>query len=238
MDTSKTDHQTFLLVGGTGLIGQLTLRRLLAKNIDSTVIAISRRALPEQHRRLISLTADLSDPAADIELAQRLTEVSSARIDVFLCALGTTQRDAGSTSAFRTVDFELAVRLARTARNLGARHAVVVSSVGADARSRNVYLKTKGEMEEGVGDLGFDGFDFLRPSLLLGKRKGRYRLGEHLAQMLSPFYNPMLGGPLRRYRAISADTIAAAMVALAAHPASGRHVHEYDTIRDLAIRHG
>jgi uncharacterized protein YbjT (DUF2867 family) len=93
-------------------------------------------------------------------------------------------------------------------------------------------------MEEGVGELGFDGFDFLRPSLLLGKRKGRYRLGEHLAQMLSPFYNPMLGGPLRRYRAISGDTVAAAMVALAAHPAPGRHVHEYDTIRDLAIRHG
>lgn len=237
MNTSKTDHQTFLLVGGTGLIGRLALRRLLAEDKNSSVIAISRRALPEQHPRLISLTADLSDPAADVELVQRLAEVSNGRIDVFLCTLGTTQRDAGSPSAFRAVDLELVVRLAKIAQNLGARQAVVVSSVSADARSRNIYLKTKGEMEERVASLGFNGFDCLRPSLLLGDRKGRYRLGEHLAQILSPLYNPMLLGPLRRYRAISGNAVAAAMVTLAAHQVPGRHVHEYDAITDLAIRH-
>ena len=228
--------QALLIVGATGLIGQLAMRRLLAEETGPQVIAISRRALLAEHPRLVSITANMSDPAEDIRLIERLRELCTDTPHSFLCALGTTQREAGSTSAFRAIDLELVVRLASVALNLGACQAIVVSSVGADAQSNNVYLKTKGEMEQQVGELGFDRCDFLRPALLLGERKGRYRLAEHVGQLLSPVYNPLLTGSQRRYRTIPGHTVAAALIALAGRQSPGRYIHEHDALQQLATQ--
>jgi uncharacterized protein YbjT (DUF2867 family) len=148
--------------------------------------------------------------------------------------LGTTLQVAGSREAFIAVDRELVLRLARLAFELGARRAILVSSVGASRQSGNFYLRIKGEVEDAMGDLGFQRLDILQPGLLLGERT-ELRRGESIAQTLAPLYNPLLrGARLRRYRAIPAETVARAIVRLADATAPGQFVHQHDAIVALA----
>jgi uncharacterized protein YbjT (DUF2867 family) len=154
-----------------------------------------------------------------------------AGADVF-CCVGTTIRAAGSQEAFRRVDHDLPVKAARVASAAGARHFLLVSAAGADAGSRIFYNRVKGETEAEVAALPFAGVALLRPSLLLGDR-GESRPAEALAQRLAPLLSPLLAGPLRRYRAIHARTVAAAMVRLAKEGVSGSRTMESDQIERL-----
>ena len=128
-----------------------------------------------------------------------------------MSALGTTMRAAGSQAAFRAVDFDMVVDFARAARAGGARRMIVISSVGADAGSRNFYLRTKGEMERALEALDFERLDIVRPGLLRGERGGDRRPGERLGIIVSPLLNLLLRGRLDRYAAIDAQIVAAAV---------------------------
>jgi uncharacterized protein YbjT (DUF2867 family) len=97
--------------------------------------------------------------------------------DQVLCALGTTIRQAGTREAFRRVDFDYPASIARLARTQGARHFLLVSAAGADARSRVFYSRVKGELEDAVQAIGYEAVTIARPSFLLGPRKER-RIGE------------------------------------------------------------
>lgn len=215
-----------LLSGASGLIGSLVLQRLLAAR-DCSVIAPVRRALAASDPRLTDLVGDFTDPAAQLALREQLRGV--AGLQVWICALGTTLKAAGSREAFRSVDLGLVLDMAALARHSGARHAIVVSSVGADPAARHFYLSVKGRAEQGLREIGFARLDLLRPSLLLGTRL-EARRGEAWGQRLAPLLNPLLPGPWRRYRAIHADTVAAAILRLRDETATGCFVHEYDSL--------
>ncbi len=221
-----------LLAGATGLVGQAVLARLLAPGRDGTVVAPVRRPLSRDDPRLVAIVHDPAAPDADAALRSRLRALDIASRS-FVCCLGTTLRRAGSRDAFVAVDRDLVLRLAAIAREAGATHAVLVSSVGASAQSGNFYLRIKGEAERGLSALGFDSVDVLRPGLLRGER-AESRPMETLAQRLAPVSDALMQGRLRRYRSIAADAVAAAAVALLASPTPGVHVHEHDALRRLA----
>jgi hypothetical protein len=165
------------------------------------------------------------------EVRERL---GAARLDTYISCLGTTLQVAGSREAFIAVDRDLVLRLAKLAFGLGARRAILVSSVGASRQSGTFYLRIKGEVEDAMGDVGFQRLDILQPGLLLGER-GEVRRGEAIAQTLAPIYNPLLRGRrLRRYRAIDAGEVARAIVRLSEQDAPGRFVHENDEIAEWA----
>jgi uncharacterized protein YbjT (DUF2867 family) len=224
-----------LFAGASGLIGGLALTALLqrAEREDWQVVAPTRRPLGLKHRRLHSVVADLnvSDGLAAIENALNR---QGARVTSFACAIGSTLRVAGSQAAFAAVDRDLVLALAGIARCHGARQAIVVSSVGASAGSANFYLRVKGEMEAGIEALGFECCDFLQPGLLLGERAGQPRPGERIGQLLAPLYNPLLRGPMSRYRAIPAGAVAAALVALVGQTGNGVSRHAYAQIETAA----
>ena len=216
-----------LLAGATGLVGSRVLSRWLDDADGPVVIAPVRRPLARTHPRLRALVGHWE--AADIAAA---VATSGVPLAAYACCLGTTLRQAGSREAFLAVDRDLVLALAATARELGARQALLVSSVGASAQSGNFYLRVKGEAERGLVALGFERVDCLRPGLLLGERSERRR-AEAWGQRLMPLANPLLAGPLRRYRAISADVVAGALVALAGRDAPGRFVHEHDAMSQV-----
>lgn len=215
--------KTALIAGSTGLVGTYCLSDLIASNAYSRVIALVRRPMPLNHPKLDQRVVDF----------ERLQELPVSSCDDVFLALGTTMRKAGSQAAFRKVDYEYPRRIAEAGLRLGAQRLVLVSSVSADPNSRNFYIRVKGELEQAVAPMPFEAVYILRPSLLLGRRAEK-RFGEGIAQSLMPLIAPVMRGEWKRYRAISAETVAKAMVGAAQSGQRGVHVYEYDDIRKLA----
>lgn len=219
-----------LLAGATGLVGNRVLRRLLdVPGIH--VVAPVRRALALAHPRLLAPVLDFA--VGDEDFARSLQAAAPGGFDAFACCLGTTLKAAGSREAFIAVDRELALRFSRLARAGGARHAVLVSSVGASRQSANFYLRVKGEVEDAFEQAGYERLDLLRPSLLLGPRSER-RPAEALFQRLAPAANWLMHGRLKPYRAITADLVARAAVAALRLGEPGVFAHDYAGLVALA----
>jgi uncharacterized protein YbjT (DUF2867 family) len=184
------------VLGSTGLIGSFLLERLLQSPLYSRVEAWARAPISKSHATLTVEKPDFEN------LEARRTAAS----DVY-CCLGTTIRQAGSQAAFRHVDFDYPVALARAAARDGAQRLLVVSALGANARSQVFYNRVKGEMEEAVRAAGVPKTIFFRPSLLSGPR-AEPRLGERVGLAVGNVLGPLLG----KYRPIHGDLVAAAML--------------------------
>ncbi len=212
-----------VLLGASGMVGGFCLQALLDSRDYGRVVVMTRRQLalaanPKLEQKIVSFDA-LS--AADFAGAN----------DIF-CALGTTIRKAGTQEAFQRVDLEYPLAAARQGLSAGATQFLLVSSAGADAAAKNFYLRTKGELEEKLGELGYKALKIFRPGLLLGKRE-EVRPGERFASRIAPFLNLTLWGPLRHYRSIAAETVGRAMVSAAMQDQSGTIFYEYDQISKL-----
>lgn len=200
--------KSFAIAGASGVVGSRALQHLLARQDVGRVIALGRRVLPVTHEKLISKIADLGSSAA-------IAGALSDGIDAAVCCLGTTMKQAGSKEAFRAVDRDAVVAFGEAARAKGARRFLLVSSIGADARSRNFYLRTKGEAEEALQRLGYEQLTAVRPSFIddQGTRR-EFRLAERLGLPLARAGFALLGRT-SRYAPIPADVVARALVRLA-----------------------
>lgn len=212
-----------LLLGASGLIGGHCLTLLLQDDAYQEVIAFVRKPLAQTHPKLVQHIVDFDRLSEHAALFQ--TE------DVF-CCLGTTIKKAGSQAAFRRVDFTYAYEAAQLAVAQGAKHFLLVSSLGADASSSVFYSRVKGEVEIAVTSLPFAAVSIFQPSLLLGAR-AEFRLGERIAEPVAKALSFLLLGPLKKYRAIEAHTVAAAMVRVAKAAAKGVMVYESDRIQEI-----
>jgi uncharacterized protein YbjT (DUF2867 family) len=217
-------ERTALIAGATGLVGRHCLRRLLADPRYARVTAIVRRSTGVSDSKLEEVVVDFD------RLAERAAAI---RGEDFFCCLGTTIRDAGSQAAFRRIDHDLVVELARLARANGARRLAYVSSVGADAGSRAFYMRSKGETERDLGALGYEQVEVLRPSFLVGERE-RGRTGEAAGIAVARGLAGLLIGGLRKYRPISADTVAAGMIGALRRDEAGARVRSFDEIVELS----
>jgi uncharacterized protein YbjT (DUF2867 family) len=156
-----TTSRTALLTGATGLVGDALLSLLVASEHYRRVHVLLRRTSPH-----IEASAKLEIHQVDFA---RLPAALPTVDDVFI-ALGTTIKIAGSEAAFRQVDFDLVVNIARAALAAGATRLAVVSALGADPTSRIFYNRVKGEMEIAVLQLGYESVVIAQPSMLLGDR--------------------------------------------------------------------
>jgi len=218
------DGSVALLAGASGLTGGLALDGLLAAPDISRVIAVTRRPLGREHPRLANRI---------VQFERLESQLKGSVADVALCCLGTTLRKAGSQPRFRAVDVDAVLTFARAAKAANARRFVVMSSVGADPRARNFYLRTKGDMEEELEGVGFESLDILQPSMLLAWR-AEMRPLELVASALMPLIAPLLRGKYLPYRAIGARTVAAAMLGATRSGRRGVQRYTYEGIQALA----
>ncbi|GAA5180942.1 oxidoreductase [Niveibacterium umoris] len=194
--------RTAVIAGSTGLVGRHLLDALLACNDYARVIALVRRASGLSHPKLEERVVDFA----------RLDETALALpIDDVYCCLGTTIRVAGSQAAFRIVDHDYPVALARLAVARGAKRFLLISALGAHPAASVFYNRVKGETEHDIAKLGLAELWCFRPSLLDGER-AESRPGERLGLALGRFVSPLMWGSLRRYRPIRAETVARAML--------------------------
>lgn len=217
--------RTALVAGGTGLVGGAVVERLVEEPGWDRVVSLARRRVGWEHPKLVERRVDF----------ERLEADDPVDCDSAFCALGTTRKKAGSKRAFRRVDHDYVVRFARAAHSGGATQFLLVSSIGADAGSRNFYLSVKGATEEAVRAIGFDSLEIFRPGLLLGERPDDRPL-ERLGSWPVRALRPLMVGPLIAYCAVRAEIVAAAMVAAARDPQPGIRVHTYREMVALAAR--
>ena len=190
------------IAGGSGLVGSYILQGLLADPSVKEVHALGRRPLNMLHSKLKMHVSDLSSiPPLPL-------------LDEVYLAVGTTIRTAGSQAAFRRIDFEANLAIARAAIVSGANRIGLVSAIGADKQSKVFYNRVKGELEYALGQLETEALVIARPSLLLGDRKalGQHsRLGEKVAAVVLKAFNPIV--PFA-YRPIEARKVAQALLLL------------------------
>ncbi|HYH08491.1 MAG TPA: NAD(P)H-binding protein [Thermoanaerobaculia bacterium] len=203
-----------LLLGATGLVGRELLQQLLADDATSRLVTITRRPLGLTHPKLESHVFDLGAMEKHAPLFA---------VDAIFCALGTTIKVAGSQERFRHVDHGLPLLAARLGREHAASHYLLVSALGANARSRVFYNRVKGETENDIRALGYPRFTIARPSLLLGPRE-EYRRGERIAAKLGWLMPPSM-------KPIEARDVARALVSAAKEGREGVRVLESKEMR-------
>ncbi|TDH29099.1 NAD-dependent epimerase/dehydratase family protein [Segetibacter sp. 3557_3] len=214
--------QTAVVLGATGLTGGHVLKLLLQDETFTMVRVLVRKPIQIEHPRLQVVICNLEDKA---ELQQKL-----GAGDSLFCCIGTTLKQVkGDLEAYRRIDYDIPVGAATAAAGRGYKNFLLVSSVGANAKSRNHYLRLKGSVEEAVKTLPFQAVHIFQPSMLLGERN-EFRLGEKVGKVLMNVFGFMMMGPLRKFRAIEAATVAQKMVAVAKSSVSGVKVYRYDEI--------
>jgi len=210
--------RTALIAGSTGLIGNQLLALLLESSDYDKVIALSRKPLNLNHPKLenVILTVD------------RLDHLATLKADDIFCCLGTTIKQAKSKEAFRKVDFDYPVALAKMLKQNGAQQFLLVSALGANKSSGIFYNRVKGEVEEAISKLGYSCFHIFRPSLLVGDRKEE-RTGEEAAKVFYRFFGFLIP---KKYKGIESIKVARAMLQQAQNKSDGQFIHESDSLQD------
>uniref|UniRef100_A0A8B9IX79 Protein HTATIP2 n=2 Tax=Amazona TaxID=12929 RepID=A0A8B9IX79_9PSIT len=199
------------VLGASGETGRVLLRELLARQLFARVTLIGRRWLGLGEET----GAAVEQVVVDFE---RLSEHAAAfrGHDVGFCCLGTTRAKAG-VDGFIRVDRDYVAQAAELARAGGCKHFVLQSSRGANQRSRFLYLRVKGEVENLVQAVGFDRCTILRPAVLLCKRQ-ESRPMEWIAQQ----FLGVVAWVFPTAYSIPVEMVARAMVASVLQPGKGK----------------
>ena len=210
---------TATLVGATGLIGNHLLQALLKDPYFNTIRILIRRPIDIMHPNLEKKIVDFNDSDSLL--------VALSNSDVLFCAIGTTQKKVkDDKDAYRKIDFDIPVKLARFCKMTGCEKFVLVSSAGANSKSMNFYQRLKGETDEAVKAVGPKTIHIMRPSLLLGDRK-EFRLGENIGKAVMTTLSLLVPD---KYKAIQASDVANVMLALARKNEEGYFIHENSEI--------
>jgi uncharacterized protein YbjT (DUF2867 family) len=211
-------NKTALIIGATGLIGNLLTHQLVDSPIYEKVKVLVRKSLPWQHPRLQEIQFDFDHPNGLVTQAD----------DIF-CCLGTTIKKAGSQEAFKKVDYQYPLDIARLGLANGATQFAIVTSMGADPTSTFFYNRVKGDVERDLAALNYPSLLIFRPSLLMGSRRQEdSRLAERVAERVMGLLNPLIPD---KYKGIQAAKVANAMLTTAQQGLTGRHVFESDDLQ-------
>ena len=208
-----------IVIGATGLVGNLILKELLNDNDFSEVRIFVRKPTGIINPKL----KEIITPMTDIN-----TLSSEIHGDVLFNALGTTIKKAGSQEEQQRIDRDLPVAFAKIASENGVKIMLNVSSVGANLNG-GFYLKTKAEMENGTGKFFPQSVFHFRPGFLVGDRK-EFRLVEKIASGVMKVIDPILTGSSQKYRSMPVDKLAKAMVSLSKNPAGKPTVLQFSDI--------
>ena len=209
------------VIGATGLVGKQLVQMLLKNESFGRVRIFVRRDSGIQHPRLEEQI---------VNFGEKKTWSKQLTGDVLFSALGTTLKQAGSKEKEYEVDYTFNLNFARQAKENGIENYVLVSSIGANAKSRIFYTRMKGELDEAVAKLGFKNLAILRPSSLTGNRREK-RTAEIISIPLLRFLTLFL---LKKYRPIQDKTVAEAMVNAVLHPNHGKTIWEAGEVFMLA----
>ena len=222
MDKNSKKNE-IAVFGATGLIGSILIKYLKQFTKFKKINLVLRSPVDLKGGNVKIHKIDL------FKKSEILHSLNTSKV-VFV-AIGTTlSKVKGNKDKYRRIDFGITKDIADSCKELGIDKLILVSSSGANLKSKSFYLNLKGSIEKYVTDLNLKSVSILRPSLLLGKRNEK-RFVEKLAQIAIPkisFFMPS------KYKAIKAETVAKAMLQLSITESKGVKIFHYKEIIDLS----
>ena len=188
-----------LILGATGATGKELVKALLLDDQFEEVHTFVRHGLKINNSKLQSHIVDFDQPETWDNLIVG---------DVAFSCMGTTLKASGSKKAQRKVDYNYQLNFAAAAKKNNVKDYVLVSSYGANAKSKIFYNRMKGELEEAVKNLNFEKITLFQPGML--ERKESERFGEILAVKLFKFANKL--GILKSQKPLPTEILAKAML--------------------------
>lgn len=217
---------TAVIIGATGLTGNLVVEELLKDTDFKSVRVLVRKPVINIHPKIEQQIVDFNDfDDYDKKFGGG---------DVIFCCVGTTQKKVnGDKILYEKIDHDIPVNAAKIGVAHHFKKFLIVSAVGANENSSNFYLKLKGKTENSLKKFPFESLSIFQPSLLNGNRKEN-RTGEKIAQVLMDILSFLFLGPLQKYKAIGADNLARAMVYESKQKKAGTHYYQYPGMMDMA----
>lgn len=223
INLNHMEERTATIIGATGLIGSQLADMLGKDGYFDRIRVVVRRQVKFNNPVIDVRVIDFEDKVA-------FRSAIEGSIAVF-CAVGTTQKKVkGDKDAYRKVDYEIPVLTARLCAETGCRCYTLVSSVGANSKSKNFYLRLKGEVEDTLRDIKINSINIFRPSMLLGDRQ-EFRAGEMLGKALAVPLSFLFPAD---YRPVHGLNVAKAMISASKKCTPGFHIMHYREILKLA----
>lgn len=223
---ATTRPLSVVMLGATGAVGGHVARTLVSMTELEALTLLGRRPLEGLSGDHIQQTViDLSDP--------RSYQTLLPGHETAICTLGVGQPSRITKEEFVEIDKRVVLAFASACKDAGVRHFELLGSVGADARSRSFYLRTKGELEDGLRDLAFDRLSLFRPSLIITPTN-RYGILQGLSLAVWPWLQPVMVGGLRKFRGISVERLGRAMAVNLRESGNVVEVLNWDAIERLA----
>ena len=201
----KPKKKTAIIIGATGLTGDILLKKLLIDQRYDKIKIFTRKPLRLENKKVTEILCNL------LELDNYKENFFGNEV---FCCIGTTTKKTPDKELYKKIDYGIPVSAAKLCIDNGIKTFAVMSSMGANAKSSIFYNRTKGEMEQAVLELNIENTYILRPSMIGGNRN-EFRIAEKIGSILMKVLNPIFIGTLRKYRIIDADIIANAMIELA-----------------------
>lgn len=191
-----------LIIGATGLVGRALVKQLnFDANYDNiTLIVRHEDAEFSRYPKVQQMQLDDFLMLGDQDV--------NGFSHVFSC-LGSTIKKAGSKENFWNIDYEINAHLADLLETTEA-HFLLVSAMGANARSKIFYNNVKGQLEDYIQQLDLEKVSIIRPSLLLGERNEKRTL-ENATQNLYKKFAHLVPSSFK-YKPVTAEQVAHTMV--------------------------
>ncbi len=214
--------RTATIIGASGLVGSHILRLLQEDGDFDEIRLLLRRSLSPVNPKVREVIIDFNDKEA--------LKSGMEGSDVVFCAIGTTNKKVkGDKAAYRKVDYDIPANAARFCGEVGCNKFALVSSVGANSKSKNFYLQLKGEVEDLLTNSKIKSVSVFRPSMIMGKRQ-EFRLAEEIAKVLM---NPVSFLFPSNMKPIYASEIAKAMISASKLEKEGVNIFHYKEIKEL-----
>ena len=215
-------NKTVTLFGSTGLIGSEVLKLLINDDYFENINIISRKKINIDSKKIKNYIIDFSN----IEDYKKVVNKDY----IIIASIGTTQSKVNFNKIeYRKVDYDILLNIAMACKSNKASSFSFVSSAGADEKSKNFYLKLKGEIENSIMQIGLKSCLIFRPSLLLGKRN-EFRFGEIIGQKIMPLVSFLMKS---EYKPIKAVDVAKSIVHESKKIISGNKIYQYSEMKNL-----
>jgi uncharacterized protein YbjT (DUF2867 family) len=218
--------QAAVVLGASGSVGNALIKALIRNGSFQPIVTVVRRSQPDQVAMARDAGVELREvlvPAMDpagLETATKEAIPSLAGDVVGLSVLGIGAGTAKLTiDEHRAVDVQLNAAFARGLKAGRVKHLAFMSAAGADptaaatgsgAAGMARYARVKGEAEEAVKESGLAVVSIFRPAMIIGSQHTPWLL-EKVLPVFS-FVTPA------RYKSITVDQIAKAMIATSLNP--------------------